>query len=522
MSAVAAEPLSAPERELAPAAERGLLLIAPMGIEARALRRALPEVEIARSGVGPRRARRIAAQLASQPAGAVAVAGFAGALSDALEPGELVVASELLTPSGAVAASCPGAGVIAGLLARRGLAARVGPVVSVQAPALGAARRAMLARTGALAVDMESAWLAAAAAGRPFAVVRAVMDTPRHELWRPRAVLAGIRAASRSLWFAATALAEWERAVAPRELVMAAPRASCAGVERAIDVVERTLDQYGAPVYMRKQIVHNRHVVAELERRGAICVDDLDEIPDGSTVVFSAHGVSPQVRRQAEHKELRVVDATCPLVGKVHAEARRFAKAGYTIVLVGHEGHEEIEGTAGEAPAQIHVIARAEEVDALEVEDPQRVAYLTQTTLAVDETAGVVERLRERFPEIVGPRSDDICYATQNRQDAVRALADSCDVVLVVGSRNSSNSNRLVEVARRRGCAAHLVDDETQIDPRWLAGARRVGVTAGASSPERIVQRVVRALRVLGELQISEHAVARENVRFALPREVRV
>jgi len=501
---------------------RGLLLIAPMAVEARALRRALPEVEIVRSGVGPRRARRAAARMADHPAGAVAVAGFAGALSDDLEPGELIVASELLTPSGTLAASCPGAGVIAGLLARRGLRARVGPLVSTQAPVFGAARRAMLARTGALAVDMESVWLAGAAAGRPFAVVRAVTDTPRHELWRARSVLGAMRVASRALWFAATALAEWERAVAPRELVMAAPRASCAGVERAIDVVERTLDQFGPPVYMRKQIVHNRHVVAELERRGAICVDELDEVPDGSTVVFSAHGVSPQVRRQAERKELRVVDATCPLVGKVHAEARRFAKAGYTIVLVGHEGHEEIEGTSGEAPAQIRVIARAEDVDALEVEDPERIAYLTQTTLAVDETAGVVERLRERFPEIVGPRSDDICYATQNRQDAVRALADSCDVVLVVGSRNSSNSNRLVEVARRRGCAAHLVDDETQIDPRWLVGARRIGVTAGASSPERLVQRVVRALRVLGELQISEHAVARETVRFALPREVRV
>jgi 4-hydroxy-3-methylbut-2-enyl diphosphate reductase len=517
-------------RDLSPAApevrassrQRGLLLIAPMSIEARALGRALPEAQIVRSGVGPRRARRAAAALSGHPARAVAVAGFAGALSDELEPGELIVASELRTPAGTVAASCPGAGVIAGLLTRRGLRARVGAVVSVHAPLFGSARRAMLARSGALVVDMESAWLAGAAAGRPFAVVRAVLDTPRHELWQTGRLLSGLRAASRSLSFAATALAEWERTVAPRELVMAAPRASCAGVERAIDVVERTLDQYGAPVYMRKQIVHNRHVVAELERRGAICVDELDEVPDGSTVVFSAHGVSPRVRRQAQRKELNVVDATCPLVGKVHAEARRFAKAGYTIVLVGHEGHEEIEGTAGEAPAQIHVIARAEEVDELEIDDPARVAYLTQTTLAVDETAGVVQRLRERFPEIVGPRSDDICYATQNRQDAVRALADSCDVVLVVGSHNSSNSNRLVEVARRRGCAAHLVDDETQIDPRWLVGARRVGVTAGASSPERLVQRVLRALRVLGDLQISEHAVARETVHFALPREVRV
>jgi 4-hydroxy-3-methylbut-2-enyl diphosphate reductase len=505
----------------APASSGGLLLIAPMALEARAIAGAAPQVEIARSGVGPRRARRAAAALAHRPAAAVAVAGFAGALADGLKPGQLVVASELLGASGAVLARCDGAGLIGGVLARAGLEVRVGPIVSVRAPVAGAARRRALARTGALAVDMESAWLAAAAAGRPFAVVRAVLDTPTRELWSPAALLGGARAASRSLRAAAAALAVWARAVAPRELVLAAPRASCAGVERAIDVVERTLDQYGPPVYMRKQIVHNRHVVAELERRGAICVEELEEVPDGATVVFSAHGVSPRVRQQAQAKELNVIDATCPLVGKVHAEARRFAKAGYTIVLIGHDGHEEIEGTAGEAPERIRLIADADEVDALEVEDPERVAYLTQTTLAVDETAGVVKRLRERFPNIVGPRSDDICYATQNRQDAVRALAERCELVLVVGSRNSSNSNRLVEVARRQGVRAYLVDDESQIDPSWLLGVRRVGVTAGASSPERIVQRLVRALRVLGEFQISEHAVARETMRFALPREVR-
>jgi 4-hydroxy-3-methylbut-2-enyl diphosphate reductase len=244
-------------------------------------------------------------------------------------------------------------------------------------------------------------------------------------------------------------------------------------------------------------------------------------VPDGSTVVFSAHGVSPQVREQARRKALNVIDATCPLVSKVHAEARRFADNGYSIVLVGHEGHEEIEGTAGEAPSRVTVIASAEEVDGLQVEDPDRVAYLTQTTLAVDETKGVVSRLLERFPDIVGPRSDDICYATQNRQDAVKVLADSCDLVLVVGSRNSSNSNRLVEVAERHGCEAHLLDQPADIDPSWFQGVERVGVTAGASSPERSVRRIVGALQVLGPMFAAEHSVAAEEVKFTLPREVR-
>jgi 4-hydroxy-3-methylbut-2-enyl diphosphate reductase len=385
---------------------------------------------------------------------------------------------------------------------------------------VGTARRKLEA-TGVLVADMESAWLASAAAGRPLVIVRAVLDTPDREPWRLVASARGFANAARSLRSAAEVLAEWADAIRPRALELAAPRASCAGVERAIEVVERALDHYGPPVYMRKQIVHNRHVVSELERRGAVCVDELDEVPDGATVVFSAHGVSPRVRQDAQRKRLNVIDATCPLVSKVHAEARRFASDGYTIVLVGHEGHEEIEGTAGEVEDNVRVIAREDEVDQLEVDDPARVAYLTQTTLAVDETRSVVERLRERFPDAVGPRSDDICYATQNRQDAVRALAANCDLVLVVGSRNSSNSNRLVEVAERQGCAAQLVDDESQVDPAWLAHAGKLGVTAGASSPERIVQRIVRALTVLGPFQTCERVVAKETVRFTLPREVR-
>jgi 4-hydroxy-3-methylbut-2-enyl diphosphate reductase len=492
------------------------LLIAAMAAEERALKAGAPRAVVVRSGVGPRRARRTASELAVAPAGGLAVAGFGGALAPELEPGELVVASELRARDGTIRAECPGAEVVAAMLRRAGLPVRVGPIVSVHSPALGArARAALRASSGAIVADMESLWLARAAAGRPFAVVRALLDSPGYEPWR-----SGLRAAD-ALQAAAGVLDEWAQAIRPRELVLAAPRASCAGVERAIEVVERTLDRYGPPVYMRKQIVHNRHVVSELESRGAVCVDSLEEVPDGATVVFSAHGVSPQVREQARRKNLNVIDATCPLVSKVHAEARRFADNGYSIVLVGHEGHEEIEGTAGEAPSHVRVIASAEEVDRLDIEDPDRVAYLTQTTLAVDETKDVVSRLQQRFPDIVGPRSDDICYATQNRQDAVKALAAKCDLVLVVGSRNSSNSNRLVEVAERHGCKARLLDEQADIDPCWFEGVERVGVTAGASSPERIVRRIVDALRVLGPLSVAEHAVAAEDIKFTLPREVR-
>lgn len=498
-----------------------LLFLGPMGIETRALRAGAPQADVRATGVGPRRARRAAARLASHPAAGVALAGFGGALSPELEPGDLVVASELWSRNGQVIAECPGAPVIAGLLRRRGVRAHVGPVVSVGRPAVGAAR-ATLAEGGALVVDMESAWLAPVAADRPFVVVRAVLDTPACELWSPLALGRALAPAWRSLRAAASVLADdWGPAIRPRELVRAAPRASCAGVERAIEVVERVLDRYGPPVYMRKQIVHNHHVVDELERRGAICVEELDEVPAGATVVFSAHGVSPEVREEAGRRQLNVVDATCPLVSKVHGEARRFADAGYTIVLVGHQGHDEVEGTTGEVPDKISVIASGEEVDQLNVPDPSRLAYLTQTTLAVDETRGIVERLRERFPEVVGPRSDDICYATQNRQDAVKALAASCELILVVGSANSSNSNRLVEVSADHGCRARLLDDESQLDPSWLADVGRVGVSAGASTPERIVRRIERALTVLGPIEARTQAVADETVRFALPREVR-
>jgi 4-hydroxy-3-methylbut-2-enyl diphosphate reductase len=320
----------------------------------------------------------------------------------------------------------------------------------------------------------------------------------------------------------AAALGQWSEATGERRrVVLANPRASCAGVERAIEVVERALDRFGAPLYVRRQIVHNTHVVRDLERRGAVFVDEVSDVPAGARLVFSAHGVSPAVRNAARARDLEVIDATCPLVNKVHAEARRFSGDGYTIMLVGHAGHDEIEGTLGEAPESIRLIEDIHQAREVEANDPERVAYLTQTTLAVDETSEIVETLRERFPGLVGPRIDDICYATQNRQDAVRSLAEECDTILVVGSPNSSNSMRLVEVAQRAGCRAHLVDGIGDVDPAWLAGARTVGVTAGASAPERVVQDLVSSLTALGPLEVMENNGISENVRFGLPAELK-
>jgi 4-hydroxy-3-methylbut-2-enyl diphosphate reductase len=307
----------------------------------------------------------------------------------------------------------------------------------------------------------------------------------------------------------------------PKKVLLAAPRGYCAGVDRAVETVVKALDFHGPPVYVRKQIVHNKHVVEELEQRGAIFVEEETEVPEGETVVFSAHGVAPSVHENARARSLSTIDATCPLVTKVHVEARRFAADGYTIVLVGHDGHEEVEGTTGEAPGQIVLVESEEDVERLEVPDPERVAYITQTTLAVDETLGIIQKLREKFPQIAGPKTDDICYATQNRQDAVKQLAPLCDLVLVIGSRNSSNSNRLVEVAREYGASAHLIDNETEVREEWLDGVETLGITSGASAPEQLVQRLVAFFRDRGVEDVSEVEVIREDVRFMMPREVR-
>ncbi len=307
----------------------------------------------------------------------------------------------------------------------------------------------------------------------------------------------------------------------PKRVLLAAPRGYCAGVDRAVQTVERALDRYGAPVYVRKEIVHNKHVVEELSKRGAIFVEEETEVPEGELVVFSAHGVAPAVHENAVARHLRTIDATCPLVTKVHVEARRFAADGYTIVMIGHAGHEEVEGTTGEAPGSIVLVQTAGEVDELEVTDPERVAFITQTTLSIDETAEIIAALRARFPAIVSPKSDDICYATTNRQIAVKQLARECELVLVIGSTNSSNSNRLVEVAREHGAASHLIDNHTQVREEWLVGVETVGITSGASAPEELVERLVELFRERGAEEVSELRMVEEDVRFMLPKEIR-
>jgi len=311
-------------------------------------------------------------------------------------------------------------------------------------------------------------------------------------------------------------------AVGTKRVLLAAPRGYCAGVDRAVVAVEKALEQYGAPVYVRKEIVHNKYVVETLAARGAVFVHDTDEVPEGARVVFSAHGVSPAVRAAAAARSLLTIDATCPLVTKVHKEAVRFAADDYDILLIGHAGHEEVEGTAGEAPEHIQVVNSPDDVDGVQVRDPDRVVWISQTTLSVDEAMETVRRLRERFPNLADPPSDDICYATQNRQVAVKKMAPECDVVVVVGSANSSNSVRLVEVARESGAgAAHRIDAAGQIDPAWLDGATTVGVTSGASVPEILVRDVLDRLATFGFGEVEEVRTATEDLMFSLPRELR-
>jgi 4-hydroxy-3-methylbut-2-enyl diphosphate reductase len=524
----------------APVTGSGLLVCAPLRLEARALRRGLRSagqetgqpagqrteqvtgagpgaVRVVVTGYGPRRASARETMLRDQPFAAMAIAGVGGGLAADLRPGDLVVASEVT--DGHTVIPCPSAALLAGELRRAGLRVRVGRVVTVDHLVRGAERE-RLAATGALVADMESAVLARAAGGRPLAVVRAVSDTPDRPLVSP-GVLGGGLAAFRSLRAAGPALARWAAAVAERQVLLAGPRSFCAGVERAIEIVERALDQKGPPVYVRKQIVHNSHVVAGLEERGAIFVDELSEVPDGASVVFSAHGVSPAVRDEADRRRLTTVDATCPLVAKVHAEARRFASDGYLVALIGHEGHEEVEGTLGEAPDSVALVQTAADVGALQPPDPGKVAYLMQTTLAADEAADIAEALRERFPAARAPGSDDICYATTNRQRAARAVAAEADLVLVAGSANSSNSVRLVETAQRAGTTAYLIDGPSDIELSWLAGVSTIGLTAGASAPPAVVQDIINALRGLGTVEVSERVITTENIRFSLPKEVR-
>ncbi len=515
--------MSAPEQG---SPHRRLLVCAPLRIEARAIRRGLTgraagsAVSVARTGFGPRRSARRAAELARQPFSTLAVTGVGGALDPDLKPGEIVVATEVRSDGGAwPVAVCQAAPLLAGALRRAGVPARAGPIVTTTRLARGPGRR-RLAAGGALLADMESAPLAAAAGGRPVAVLRAVSDGPDRPLLHPATVSGGV-AALRALRRAGPVLQEWAAAAGDRKVLLAGPRSFCAGVERAIEIVERVLDRHGAPVYVRRQIVHNAHVVGSLAARGAVFVEELDEVPDGSVVVFSAHGVAPSVRAEAARRGLEVVDATCPLVAKVHTEARRFADQGFQVVLIGHAGHDEVEGTLGEAPGKVTLAQTPADVARLQPADGSRVAYLMQTTLAVDEARSVQEALQRRFPSARGPGSDDICYATTNRQQAIQSVAADADLVLVVGSANSSNSVRLVETARRAGPPAYLIEDVGQIQLGWLAGAHVIGLTAGASAPPALVDEVIAALRGLGRVEVEERVVATESVSFSLPKEVR-
>ena len=504
---------------------RELTVCAPLRIEARALRRGMraasgPELvrlQVLRTGYGPARAAAAAARIARSGPEMLAVGGVGGGLDRRLNVGDLVVASEVT--DGVSTVGCPSAPLLAGELRRAGLRAVTGPIATVQ-HLFRQADNAPLAASGAIAVDMESAPLLKGASGGPAVVLRAISDTPGHPLFSPRIVSGGI-SALRSLRLAGPALARWAAAVGPRQILLASPRSFCAGVERAIEIVELALKRHGPPVYVRKQIVHNVTVVAGLERQGAIFVEELDEVPDGAVVVFSAHGVSPEVRREAARRRLDAVDATCPLVAKVHAEARRFAADGYLVALIGHAGHEEVEGTMGEAPGSIALVQTAADVASLRPADPGKVAYIMQTTLAADEARSVVNAITERFPAATGPGTDDICYATTNRQRAVQAIAGESDLVLVAGSVNSSNSQRLVETARRGGAASHLVDSAEDIELGWLTGAGTIGIAAGASAPPDIVSQIVAALSGLGEVSTREVVVATESVQFGLPKELR-
>jgi 4-hydroxy-3-methylbut-2-enyl diphosphate reductase len=536
------------EHVAAPAsAKPGLLVLAPLRVEANAVRRGLTRAtsNVLHTGMGVTRAKKLAVKSHQNPfGGGVAVMGTAAGLTGDLRPGDLVVATEV--SDGETTIPLPGARLLAAELRRAGLTAHTGPLITVEKIVRPAQRR-QLAAAGYLAADMESAALVAAvrdtgatspgqagrdagaaalagggvaaadaATGRPVAVIRAVSDSG----FGPGMVSGGL-AALRSLRKAAPVAEKWAAACQARTVLLAGPRSFCAGVERAIGIVERALELRGAPVYVRKQIVHNTRVVADLEQRGAVFVDELDEVPDGATVVFSAHGVSPAVRSAATERGLSVIDATCPLVSKVHAEARRFAREGYTVALIGHAGHEEVEGTLGEAPDSTVLVQTTADVAALAVAEPSKIAYLMQTTLAIDEAADVAGALREKFPQMRAPGSDDICYATTNRQAAVRAVAAEAGLVLVAGSRNSSNSVRLVERSERTGTPAHLIDGATDINLAWLAGVSTVGLTAGASAPPAVVTEIIEALAALGTVTVTERIQTTESVQFGLPREVR-
>ena len=487
----------------------------PLAAERSALGRTLGRAPVLRTGRGPGRSAAASTALSASGPRPLLVAGVCGGLEPGMAPGDVVVATEVRGPDLATV-PVPSAAPLAAALRGLGLRVRTGPVVSV--PRIGGRHDGALF-AGAVAVDTESAWLTAAAAGGPLAVVRTVVDIPTAPLWRPGTTARGL-AALRALRRCRPALRQWLAATGPRRVALAAPRSFCAGVERAIDTVGEALRRHGGPVYVRRQIVHNRHVVRDLERRGAVFVQEVDEVPLGAVTVLAAHGVSPAVRAAAQERDLAVVDATCPLVAKVHAEVRRHARDGETVFLIGHPDHEEVEGTLGEAPEAVVVVDSVAAAARVQPADPTRVAFAMQTTLAVDEAEEIAAVLRARFPDIAAPRSDDICYATTNRQQAVRAVAAQSDLMLVLGSQNSSNSRRLAEVACRAGTRAQLIDDVAGIDLSWLDGVRRIGLSAGASAPRHLVDEVLACLSGLGPTTVTETVTTTENVVFTLPKEV--
>jgi 4-hydroxy-3-methylbut-2-enyl diphosphate reductase len=486
----------------------------PTFLEARKLRRGLAGLAPQVTGMGPRRSSQA---LHGGALDGLLVAGVAGGLAASLQPGDVVVASEVRGPDGS--RPCASAPMLAAQLRRAGLSVQIGPVVSVDHIVAGKERN-RLAASGALAVDMESSWLADQAPQPALAVVRVVADSADAPLWRP-ATLGRLAYALDRLSLLGPALQAWCAAVGERHIRLPGPHSFCAGVVRAIDIVNYALQQRGAPIYVRKEIVHNRHVVTELRQAGAVFVDELCDVPDGSTVVFSAHGVAPSVRSEAAQRRLQVIDATCPLVSKVHAEARRFADDDHTILFIGHHGHDETVGTMGERPDRTVLVQTVADAERVQVVDRDRVSYLVQTTLAADEVDGIVDVLHRRFPALRGPASDDICYATTNRQLALRAVAGEADLCLVVGSTNSSNSQRLAELAERYGTPAHLIDDVFDIDLRWLAGVRTLAITAGASAPTSLIDDIVASVSGLGPVHVEHRNITEETTTFTLPKEIR-
>jgi 4-hydroxy-3-methylbut-2-enyl diphosphate reductase len=483
---------------------RPFVVVTALRSEYAAVQPTLSDAVVERCGMGGRRVASWLPRLAELAPRALAVAGVAGGLDPSLRAGDVVVATEVRDSAGRIALRA--AAPLVADLRRQGLRVVTGPIVSTDHIVGGCDERERLAATGAIAVDMESAAVVRALAEGdepvPVAVVRVIVDTAYTPVARLRTLPAGLKAL-RTLRRCGPALQRWANLAGPRRVLLAAPRSFCAGVERAIDIVELALQRYPRPIYVRRQIVHNAHVVKDLERQGAVFVNELDEVPDDTTVVFSAHGVAPSVRAEAARRGLNVIDATCPLVTKVHTEAKRFAGRGDTVLLVGHAGHDETEGTLGEVPGRIQLVQNVQEAEAI-----------------VADAADVVSTLRRRFPLIESSPTDDICYATTNRQKAVTAIAEDSDVVIVVGSTNSSNSRRLVEVVERLGTPAHLVDDATRVLPDWLDHADTVGITAGASAPPHLVDELIGVLRALGSVDVDERAVAREDQKFSLPKGV--